>query len=303
MLCNWNPYQYGARVMNVAKKLAPARLPSVDEIVAAALAGACKRGWYAASTIALTDTYGHDAPRFAALLAALSPQCSVETNLTNARRTWDNWRASGRPLTRGAIIKVMGASVIGNNLTASLLPAWIPNAIRALMAEDPTARVLLSGPKVDAFRRNLQGDLSAVVLDAWMARYAGLDAVRLRGSLAKDGKRQLIGRTYQRYADRIVDAARALEWAPAEVQECVWAWTKTAYDIAARERHISTARELVRDGDITRAEMLKTSVSFADLLRGSRHGDSSMPYVESRAGQSEQLIPAALRLQIQVNAR
>jgi hypothetical protein len=42
------------------------------------------------------DVFGpEDAPRFASLLAALSPQTSVEMNLLNTLNVWKNWTAAG----------------------------------------------------------------------------------------------------------------------------------------------------------------------------------------------------------------
>jgi hypothetical protein len=59
---------------------------------------------------ALIHVFGPDAPRFAALLAAMSPQTSVESNLRNALRTWNNWVAAGRPTNREKILTIMGTA-------------------------------------------------------------------------------------------------------------------------------------------------------------------------------------------------
>ncbi|SVD15201.1 uncharacterized protein METZ01_LOCUS368055, partial [marine metagenome] len=54
-------------------------IPSDKEYAAVAFAGRAKKGWYSNSAKALIEIFGiRDAPRFAALLAALSPQVSVE---------------------------------------------------------------------------------------------------------------------------------------------------------------------------------------------------------------------------------
>ena len=54
--------------------------PSIAETAASARAGRAKLGWYRRSKQALDIVFGEDAPRFTALLAALSPQTSVESN-------------------------------------------------------------------------------------------------------------------------------------------------------------------------------------------------------------------------------
>jgi hypothetical protein len=112
-----------------------------------------------------------DAPRFVALLAATSPQTGVEDNAINALNIWANWIKAGRPQDEGAIKSIIGASVQGELGEESVLPAWLPNTMRALTAEDPE-KVILSGPKVDSFMRNLRGEVNAVTLDTWMANYS-----------------------------------------------------------------------------------------------------------------------------------
>ncbi|NBW17686.1 MAG: hypothetical protein EBR82_57895, partial [Caulobacteraceae bacterium] len=140
-------------------------IPSSRELAAVAKAGAPKQGWYRASTQALIDVFGvQDAPRFASLLAAMSPQTSVESNLINALNTWKNWTAAGRPTDPRQIKAILGASVQGTGTEASVLDAWTNNSIRALRAQDPT-KVTLSGPKVDSFYRNLADDVYRVTND------------------------------------------------------------------------------------------------------------------------------------------
>ena len=75
-------------------------LPRASELASVAKAGEAKKGWYRASTQALMDVFGADAPRFASLLAAMSPQTSVEMNLLNALNTWKNWTAAADPRMR-----------------------------------------------------------------------------------------------------------------------------------------------------------------------------------------------------------
>jgi hypothetical protein len=77
-------------------------LPSDIDFAEAAKAGAAKKGWYKQSSDALIGVFGEvDAPRFSALLAATSPQTSVESNLANALRIWINWNKAGEPTADG----------------------------------------------------------------------------------------------------------------------------------------------------------------------------------------------------------
>ena len=66
------------------------------------------------------------------------------------------------------------------------LPAWIPNAIRALVAEDPLT-VTLSGPKVDSFAANLVGYQRAVTNDTHQADLFGIPQKELGGSINRAG--------------------------------------------------------------------------------------------------------------------
>lgn len=131
----------------------------------------------------------------------------------------------------------------------AVLPAWVNNTIRALRSTDP-ADLVLSGPKVDSFMRNLLDDTGAVTLDTWMAKLARIDQALLGGSLnlsakakklAKEtGQVQLKGLSeggtpgksgaYLAYTARLRETAEELtrltgdKWTPEEVQETVWSW-------------------------------------------------------------------------------
>ncbi len=258
---------------STAAKLVEAfkNLPSARDFAAAAKAGAAKRGWYRDSARAITDVFGHqDAPRFTALLAALSPQTSVELNLLNAVATWKNWLAAGRPTNRDAIVKILGQSVQGTKGVDSVLPAWINNAERALKAADPSA-VTLSGPKVDSFMRNLRGNVEEVTNDAWMANFAHIDQVLFSGSLNVAGTNPGKGFGYKAMSAKVRQAAEILTretgetWTPAEVQETVWSWTKALYEAASAKGETRSERELVKAGAIT-DEKIAATPDFATQL-------------------------------------
>ena len=228
------------------------QLPSANEMAAVAQAGGSKKGWYRNSTQALQQVFGEDAPRFTALLAATSPQTSVESNLLNALNIWKNWTAEGRPTGRDDIIRIMGDSVGGDRGVDSVLDAWINNSVESL--SNPNADdIILSGPKVDSFMRNLSGVMNEVTNDTWMARYGGQPQTIFSGSrTATDpGK----GAGYLAMNSKVRDTARRLEditgepWDPAEVQETVWSW---AYGLRNRnkgQRIMDNLREL-SDADV-----------------------------------------------------
>lgn len=282
---NLLPAEHEGLRRDTAKKLVDilSTLPKSEEMAAVALAGKAKRGWYRYSAEALTHTFGPDAPRFAALLAAMSPQTSVESNLRNALRTWKNWTEAGRPLKRSEIFRIMGDSVEGNKLTDSVLPAWINNSVRALNSMDP-GTLTISGPKVNSFFRNLIGHTEEVTNDAWMATYALVDQKIFAGGLNAAGDNPGKGPGYLAMSARVREAARKLSkltgenWTPAEVQETIWSWAKTVYEMASVNK---SARDLVRDKQVTDAlinatpdfRTLFNEGTYAEILRQAGYGD------------------------------
>lgn len=261
-------------------------LPSKQEFAAAAAGGAAKKGWYEGSTKAIINVFGQDASRFAALLSATSPQTSVESNLYNALQIWKNWTAAGRPIDRDSIVRVMGESVQGGKGEESVLDAWINNSVRALATENP-ADVMLSGPKVNSFMLNLQGNVNEVTNDAWMASFALVDQKIFSGSLTKTDPGK--GPGYLAMNARVRETADYLtkitgeSWTPAEVQETIWSWAKTLYETAGSAGENRTAVQLIQDGAIT-DELIASTPDFRTLFYDPRF----QPILE-QAGYGEQL--------------
>ncbi len=241
-------------------------LPSANEIAAVAEAGKAKRGWYEKSARTLVSVFGVDAPRFAALLAALSPQTSVQANLANTLNVWKEWLAAGRPTDRGEIIDVMSRSVQGKS-RESVLDAWINNSVRALASENLSS-LTLSGPKVNSFFRNLVGDTVEVTNDAWMANFALIDQALFGGSLNVAGNEPGKSATYLAMSSRIREAAGVLTklsgetWTPAEVQETVWSWAKTLYELQVGG---VTATEALQQGQLT-DDLINSTPDFSSLF-------------------------------------
>jgi hypothetical protein len=258
-----------------AKKLVEIfeKMPDPKEMAAVAVSARAKRGWYAKSARALVDIFGvADAPRFSALLAALSPQTSVQSNAANALNVWVNWSKAGRPTDRKTIMKIMAASVEGGGTEASVLDAWVENSMRALTAVDPT-QVQLSGPKVDSFMRNLNGVVNEVTNDAWMANYANVDqavfAARYlktpEGKLGDKGVGYIAMSAAVRRAAKVASDLTGETWTPAEIQETVWSWAKTLYEKAGAKGEIRTAEEILAAGGLT-AEDIASTPDFAALF-------------------------------------
>jgi hypothetical protein len=225
------------------------KLPSAKEGAEVALSGQEQRHWYRDSAEAISNTFGPDADRFAGLLAALSPQVGVETNLENAVRVWDRWQKDGRPESREAIEKIVSESVIQGKAarekdTSSALGAWINNSIRSLSHPDPQT-IKLSGPKVDSFMKNLRNNVHEVTNDRWMGKY-GLDDAN---AMIKGGTRRVPnkvddlgksfafkGATYLALSAHVREVAKTLTlqtgdtWTPAETQAAIWSYVKAKSD-------------------------------------------------------------------------
>ncbi len=261
--------------------------PKTEELAAAALAGKAKKGWYDDAANSIHDVFQGDAPRFSALLAAMSPQTSVEMNFHNALRTFINWDKAGRPTDAASIHNIMGDSVLGSKKGDSVLDAWKNNSVRALAHPAPDT-LTLSGPKVDSFMGNLQKKVNAVTLDSWMAKFADLDAAKFGGSLTKGGGPGKSA-TYLGYSAKVREAAKMLtektgeKWTPAEVQETVWSWAKTASEHADSYKGMATIPELVRGKEITDEHIRGTSdfhslfsePGHANALANSRFSDNA----------------------------
>lgn len=252
-------------------------LRDVKEYAAVAKAGAAKRGWYRDAAEMISNVFGPDAPRFAALLGALSPRTNVADNLKNAAQVFAGWERAGRPTDRKSIVKIMGKNLWGavdrDGKRVNVLPAWINNTVRALATAD-ASEIMLSGPKADSFMRNLRGEVDAVTLDSWMAAFELLEQSVLQGVATKSGPGKRF--TYLALSAKIRETARYLTkttgevWTPAEVQETIWSWTKTLTELAAEYGSLSSAVELVRNGELT-DELINGTADFATLFARDEH--------------------------------
>lgn len=251
------------------------KLGDPTDIALVALSAVDKRGWYRKSAKAIAAIFGIDTRRFTALLAALSPMNSVETNLLNALNTWKNWILAGRPTDASVILEIMGKSVQGTKGLDSVLPAWRNNAITALTDADPLTTVL-SGPKVDSFSRNLTMEfcnyLNYVTLDTWMARVYNIKQAVFAGSKNKAGNDPgyrtgyLAATSHLRVAAEAASILTGDEWKPAEIQETVWSWGKLLVELSKLKGERRTPAEILMSGQVT-GDMIANIPSFADLFQ------------------------------------
>jgi len=219
------------------------RLPEPEVFAQAAIRGAESRGWYLGSGRAIRESFGEEAPRFTALLAAMSPQKSVEENLKIALNTWGDWNAAGRPTDEAAL-----RLAIDSNLEAD-----IGNAMRALRAADDDVAAgipeLLNGPKVGPFYANLVGVVDPVVNDTHMARGYGTlpGGVGTVGrTIAQNAMVRNAAVEFERLTGQAVD--------PRELQEMSWAYIRGLTNAAGNN---GSALETIE------AAILKPETAFA----------------------------------------
>jgi hypothetical protein len=239
-------------------------LPQSEKMTAMAAAGTDKVGWYRGSAQALQDVFGADAPRFAQLLAALSPRISVEGNLTNALNVWKNWVKEGRPTDRDSIIRIMAKSVQGGGTEKSAMEAWRNNAHAALSAEDPMS-LTLSGPKVDSFQRNLRDHVFHVTNDAWMANAYNVaqDLFQGQGANTAAGNPGMTTE-YAGASARLRAGAAQAGMYPSQGQEAIWSVAMQLYELG--RKYNLDPRDVLQKGLLT-PEAIRGTPDFSSLLR------------------------------------
>lgn len=237
------PDEAGGIRRDTAQKLVDLykELPADEDFETASKAGSIKRGWYQRAADTLRFIFGDDTERFVSLLAATSPRQTVQENMRMAMNIWADWQDAGRPLHEADLKPLIQKH--------AEMHSRVPNSIRALQgyenAEPPKSadtldpKAQLSGPKVDSFRRNLLGDLSASTNDAWMAMFSNIDQSKFStksGYLAMNAK--------------IRKTAAKLDLHPAEVQETIWSFFKTLREATSVDRGAKEALRSLSDSDI-----------------------------------------------------
>lgn len=244
-------------------------LPQDYQLAASAKMGIPKLGWYYGSAHAIHDIFGSDGPRFAQLLAAMSPKTSVESNLYNALNTWKNWVAEGRPADADAIKQIMARSVQGGT-EKSALHAWVPNSISVLSAEDPMG-VTLSGPKVDSFYHDLRNDVFKLAQDAWMANSYGIaqDAFQGAGANVLAGNPGMTPE-YAAANARLRAAGLQTGMLPTQGQETAWSTAMQLYELARKKN--MDPRDVLQKGLLT-PEIIAGAPDFSRLLKEPKYAD------------------------------
>jgi hypothetical protein len=245
--------------------------PESKILRAAAKVGRSKQGWYENSRNTIEHVFGDDAGLFAGILAATSPQTSVESNMQNALAFYNNWVKAGRPTSEARVNQLLAQSVQGSKGDQSVLNAWRNNVIEVVKGGQT-----ISGPKVDSFWTNLRSRPrtmaysevppdEAVTLDAWMAALFGMSKDTFSGAGTNLAKADPgLSPSYLAGTALTRKTARELGISAAEVQETTWSFAKALYEKA--QNLGMTPEDVLKKNLLSDAEIAGT-VDFALLMQ------------------------------------
>jgi hypothetical protein len=174
-------------------------------------------------------------------------------------------------------LQILGDSVQGTKGTDSVLDAWVGNTIRSLnVPENQMSDLVLSGPKVDSFMRNLVGNTVEITNDTWIANYLGIPQTAFQGSLNParidpgKGPGYIAANVLTRNAADILSNRLGERVTGPEVQEMVWSWAKAVSERASSQGMSPVA--FIKDGRLTDS-MINDTPDFSRLLN-----DPDLPY-------------------------
>lgn len=254
--------------------------PSPRAMASMALAGRDARGWYAVGSAeagVLRDIFGDEAPRFTALLAALSPQVPVDRNMDLALEVWDAWKRAGMPNDPEDIRALFPRRLDrgGNpyHLPAGAIPSAESGMLRALTATEdelldpmvldavfPPGKGgdLLDGTKTNNFYANLMGNVQRLTLDTHMlGGGGGMNSATIARQLGYGAAVRNGARDVQRLTGGRIN--------PSEAQEMIWAPVRWARENSSAA---NPAADLLRDPNAM-ARMqgeIQDTPTFASIL-------------------------------------
>jgi hypothetical protein len=260
-------------------------LPKVKEFVDAAVGGQGARKWYQRSRSAI-EAITKEAPeyfaepedldKFTGLLASSSPRQSVAMNIREALNAWKEYVDADRP--EGKDLE----KLLRDNFTNK--GGKVPNAMKAMegkpMWPDLTKNQFF---KVPSFRDNLLGTLHRVTNDGWMALFSGLDPRELGDP-----------DSYHPISVLTREAAKQLNWEPAEAQAAIWSFVKTFKERGGETspeqiRHLSEdMADIVRYDPETRSLLSQLKVNLDQLDRRIESNTGEKPEVTRRPSSSSE---------------
>ena len=228
--------------------------PSQGLLEKAAEMGKPMMKWYQAANLTITkaaESMGMEPWRLAGLLAATSPSKSVEASVKVAFGLIKDAQAAGGQLSEEQIRESIKRH--------SGLEADMGNAIRVMQATTEQEMYdALSGLKVTAFAKALQGNLNEVVGDTLMARAYGIYNQRM------SNKAEFLASTIV-----IRKLAQRMGITPAEAQAAIWVVSRTTSGRVSASR-VQQAKALAEGKKPTRgvSDITDTPIEPSEVFRG-----------------------------------
>jgi hypothetical protein len=203
---------YARRVAETA-----GNMPTTKRVLAMYKAGKLGEDWYKHTQTELEQHFGPDAPMFVDMLAATSPNNTVEGNVTMALKAYTQYK-TGQPFK-------------------GYMPAVIGNLEKVVKGISP------SGPKVSSFKANLFGDPDRVTVDRWIARAMGRQSDNLTAG------------QYKFLDYQLTQLAKKAGVEPRQMQAAIWRAIKDEQGRAGNtnesfeqvlQRHVATKPDLAR---------------------------------------------------------
>ena len=261
---------------------------SPEDLVIMAYSAKITKPWYEDASKGFGILFRDDVLKFIGVVASFSPQTPVVDNINAAVRFWAEWVKNGRPNDEKSIkyilhnisIRSPGISAF-NNLTRVLTKT-----------DEEILNLVLSGPKVDSFNKNLYDlvineyltgnikippELQAefdkqVTNDGWEAKAVGLKSERFRGQKWAGTKWSealgkavgyLAGNVIARNAAEIITGKTGELWKPKNIQAGSWSFAKLVYEAASHYfKHVdrnATVYDLFKNKIITPKQFSETT--------------------------------------------
>jgi len=207
-------------VTNLYKQLKSGKgFYKVNELEAAAKAGAANKEWYGKQTLGLQYLFGEEEYRlfemFAKEAGALSGQNEVGRNTFDAVQFWYNWTKLGKPLDDKVVFKLLNdAGAMASRQDAKRIVQYIKEGVK-----------YGKSLKVPNFTNNLLGDQTKFTNDTHVGRMKGMNE-------ADAGKTRNLADTLMAriVADKLTQKSGML-WSTADVQAAAWVYSKSVSDL------------------------------------------------------------------------
>lgn len=173
-------------------------LPALERVMMLFEKGRFRADWYDDAAVELKTMFGEDGELFGKIIAALSPLKNVKQNVSAAFQAYQYFRING-----GTFDGFFESSLYSTDKFGMALPNHRNGLVNIEYGGFAT------GPKVEAFLKNIMGDTDTVTIDSWMTNIFF-------------GKAQTTGPQRQFMQNWVRDIARRADVTPRQAQAALW---------------------------------------------------------------------------------